>query len=215
MLLKGSLRERVKRARRSGTTTPAALGQRTHKSLSMLVNFTTNATLEKDQSFGQHRCRTMSTAAPSEAAVDYKNSTFVLRYTLEEVRKRWVAYAKAPVARGGLGKGVNYTVSRSWFGKQRPSNVRLNPELNGSKMWVRKAQKQRGAKSQDAAKATSASSAPASSAPASSAPPGSAHGDKGATAPLNGSTSVGVVSVPKVVSTPQACDSAVTAQTTN
>ena len=75
---------------------------------------------------------------------------------------------------------------------------------------MRKAQKQRGAKSQDAAKATSASSAPASSAPTSST-----HGDKGATPPLNGSTSVGVVSAPKVVSTPQACDSAVTAQTTN
>ena len=194
-MLKGSLRERVKKGKTFRYYDPPA-----KRSDCMDPQVTKHAgkfyyqccdPLKKTKVLASTDAAPMSTAAPSEAAVDYKNSTFVLRYTLEEVRKRWVAYAKAPVARGGLGKGVNYTVSRSWFGKQRPSNVRLNPELNGSKMWVRKAQKQRGAKSQDAAKATSASSAPASSAPASSA-----HGDKGATPPLKAAQASGV-SAPK------------------
>ena len=140
MLLKGSLRERVKKGKTFRYYDPPA-----KRSDCMDPQVTQHAgkfyyqccdPLKKTTVLASTDAAPMSTAAPSEAAVDYKNLTFVLRYTLEEVRKRWVAY-KGPGARIGLGKGVNYTVSRSWFGKQRPSSVRLNPELNGSKMWVK------------------------------------------------------------------------------
>ena len=80
-----------------------------------------------------------SETSSSSMASSVPEKKWVLLVTLEEVRKKWIVQARLPVNQGGLGKQADYTVSRSWFGKQRPSDVKLNPELTGAKAWMKKA----------------------------------------------------------------------------
>jgi hypothetical protein len=143
MKLNGSLRERIKMGKGFRYYDPPA---KRSDCMDQAVTVHAGKFYYKCCDLVKTTVRNSSESLVSEG-VDEKstgtNSMYVLRYTLEEVRKRWVACAKMSVAEGGLGKGSCYTVSRSWFGKQRPSNVQLNPDLNGSKTWMRKAQKQR------------------------------------------------------------------------
>ena len=146
MRLKGSLRDRAKKgmtfryfdppAKRSDCMESAVTKHAVKFYYTCCAHLSkrkaTTLTEESDQPHTQPRSET-----------EEDKDIFILNCTLEEVRQKWINLAKKDKAEGGLGKGPCYTVSRSWFGKQRPTNVQLNPDFNGSRTWIRQARKQR------------------------------------------------------------------------
>ena len=136
--MKGSLRDRAKKGKEFKFYDPPA-----KRSDSMDVDIARHAA--KSYYSSSEKLSTQidgsetSSSSSSSMASSVPEKKWVLLVTLEEVRKKWIVQACLPVNQGGLGKQADYTVSRSWFGKQRPSDVKLNPELTGAKAWMKKA----------------------------------------------------------------------------